>query len=123
MGSDAQPDRMATLVAEEVLRTIFGDDLQGCPVTLEQVAGIIQEATEQRTAQDRNLLETFQQLVEAIHLLSTPPEPSKVTNQEELRALLTQRLDAIHTITSRTLKTTALLNAQRKMPPGDSSEA
>lgn len=115
MSSDAQPDKLAMLVSEEVLRTIFGDDLQGCPVTLEQIAAIIHDAVEQRSAQDRNLLETFQQLVEAIHMLSTPPEASKVPNPDELRTLLTQRLDAIHTITTKTLKTTALLEAQRRL--------
>lgn len=120
MSSEAQPDKMAMLVSEEILRTIFGDDLQGCPVTLEQIGAIIHDAVEQRTSQDRVLLETFQQLVEAIHLLSTPPDPSKVPNQEELRVLLTQRLDAIHNITTKTIKTTTMLEAQRRLRESNS---
>lgn len=103
------------LVGEEILGTIFGEDLQGCPVTLEQIARIVQDSANQRREQDKNLIETLGQLVEAIHLLSTPPDLSKVPNPDELRSLLTERLDAIHTITTRTLKTTAMLHAQQRL--------
>jgi hypothetical protein len=115
MSSEVQPDKLALLVAEEILRTIFGDDLQGCPVTLEQIASILHNAMEQRSGQDKNLLDTFGQIVEAIHLLSTPPDARKVPNQDELRLLLTERLDAIHTITTKTIKTTTLLKAQQRL--------
>ncbi len=115
MSSDAQPDKLSMLVGEEILGTIFGEDLQGCPVTLEQIARIVQDSANQRREQDKNLIETLGQLVEAIHLLSTPPDLSKVPNPDELRSLLTERLDAIHTITTRTLKTTAMLHAQQRL--------
>ena len=36
--SEGQPDRISRLVAEEVLAVIFGEDLSGCPVSLDQVA-------------------------------------------------------------------------------------
>ena len=41
MSTNAQPDKLALLAAEEVLRTIYGDDLKGCPVKLERIASII----------------------------------------------------------------------------------
>jgi hypothetical protein len=117
MSSNAQPDRMATLVAEEILRRIFGDDLQGCPVTLDEIALIVHQAAQQQNAQNQLLLDTYAQLVEAIHLLSTPPDASQVIDPANLRSLLTERLDAIHAVTTKTRNTTALLKKQR----GDST--
>ena len=105
MSEQSGPDNLSLATAEEVLRTIFGDDLEGCTVTLEQIGRIIQEGTDRRGIKE--LIELYEKLVEAIHLLSTPPDKAKINDPAELQSLLGQRLDAIHSLTAKTLQTTA----------------
>jgi hypothetical protein len=102
---DSKPDEATVATAEEVLRRIYGDDLTGCPITLDATAQIIHEAGEQRGIKE--LLDLYEKLVDAIHLLSTAPEPGSVKEPGELQALLGQRLDTIHSLTAKALKTTA----------------
>ena len=108
-----QPDRISRLVAEELLATIFGDDLAGCPVSLDQVASIIQNALEERAQQDTKLLEIYDTVVASIHEIATPPESARSAGPNELRSLLGERLDAIRAITIKTLETTAHIKAER----------
>jgi hypothetical protein len=56
----------------------------------------------------------YEKLVEALDLLSTPPDPGAVTGPDQLRSLLGDRLDAIHSLTQRTQKATESLKALRK---------
>src|SRR5829696_6288927 len=119
MSGETPPDKLATLAAEEVLRTIFGDDLHGCTVSLDSVAKIIGETIEQRTEEDKDLIEMYEKLVEAIDLLSTPPASDKVPGPDELRSLLGERLDAIHTLAQKTRKTTDSLKSLRRTEPGE----
>ena len=105
MSANAEPDRVTLLIAEEVLRAIYGDDLKGCPVSLEQIAQVIGNALKQREAQTRGLLDVYEKVIEALHLLSKPPDASKIADPNELRSLLTERLDAIHLLTTRTIET------------------
>jgi hypothetical protein len=104
-----QPDKVAVRVAEEILRAIYGDDLQGCPVTLDQVTSPIQQAMKDNTAGANELLDVYDKVVEAIHLLSIPPENAKTMDANALRSLLGERLDMIHAVTQRTIDTTKLL--------------
>ena len=99
-------------LAEEVLRTIYGDDYKGCNITPATVAATIQEGLNRVAVQHQDLFSLYEKVVEAIHLLSTPPDVSKVTDANELRNLLGQRLDGIHAITTKTMKTTALVRAK-----------
>ena len=108
MSADAPSNSAAVNAAEEVLRTIYGDDFTGCTVSLDSISAIIQGALSDSTAQQHALLELYEQLVDALHRLSTPPDASKVTDADELRVLLSERLDAIHGLTTKTLQTTAL---------------
>jgi len=48
-----------------------------------------------------------------MHLLSTPPDKTKVTEPKELQALLTQRLDAMHAITTKTIQTLAIVRRKK----------
>lgn len=111
--SEGQPDRISRLVAEELLATIFGEDLAGCPVSLDQAAAIIQTAMEERAQQDTKLLEIYDTVVSSIHQLATPPESAKSAGPDELRSLLGERMDAIRAITIKTLETTARVKAER----------
>lgn len=111
-----QPDRISRLVAEELLTRIFGEDLAGCPVTLDEVAGIVQRTVEDRTQQDGRLLETYDTVISSIHQLATPPESARAATPEELRSLLGERLDAIRTITTRTLELSLRVKKERQGP-------
>jgi hypothetical protein len=112
MSSDAQPDKLSLSMAEEVLRTIYGDDLKGCTVTLDQIAGVLRETLLRKQGPTRELLELYDKVIEAIHILSTPPEAGKVSDPNELRSLLGQRLDAIHAITKKTIETIRVAKAE-----------
>lgn len=113
MNSEAQPDKLAVLIAEEILRAIYGDDFSGCTVSLDSIASIVHEGIKEHSSQNSELLATYEKLVEAIHVLSTPPATSKLPAPDELRTLLSERLDAINGITAKILKTSAALKAQR----------
>jgi hypothetical protein len=114
MSEGERPDKLAVAAAEEVLRMIFGDDLTGCNVSLDSIAGLIGEAIRQRSQENSDLIEMYEKLVEALDLLSTPPDASVVTGPDQLRSLLGERLDTIHALTQRTQKTTRSLKALRK---------
>jgi len=111
MSANAQTEKLALLTAEEILRTIYGDDFAGCTVRPETIAKIIQEAINPSLAQDQALVELYEKVVQGIHLLSTPPDASKVADPDALRSLLGERLDAIHSITTQTIGATDRLNS------------
>jgi hypothetical protein len=113
MSANAQPERLAIVAAEEILGTIYGDDLKGCTVSLEAIATIIDTALKQRAAQDQGIFEMYEKVVEALHLLSTPPDGSKVSGPDALRSLLGERLDTIHALTTKTIATTTRLKSER----------
>jgi hypothetical protein len=114
MSTNGPPDKRALQAAEEILRTIYGDDFKGCTVSLEQIAGLITESSRPHEVQTRELLELYEKLVEAIHLLSTPPDASKVAAPAELSALLSERLDAIYALATKTIETTSLVKPRRQ---------
>ncbi len=109
MSTNPQPDKLASFLAEEILRTIYGDDYQGCKVSPDDIAAVIRKGLEQRQAQIADLLELYEKVVEAVDLLSTPPDPTKVTDPDQLRTLLGERLDGIHAVTTKTIRTTELV--------------
>src|SRR5215472_16234661 len=86
MSSNSQPEGLAFAAAEDILRVIFGDDLKGCAVSLDSIAGIIDQSLKQKAAQNTEWLELYDKVVEAVHLLSTPPDKSKITEPNELQA-------------------------------------
>ena len=88
MSGESPPDKLATLTAEEVLRTIFGDDLHGCTVSLDTVAKVIRDALQQRSEEDKDLIEMYENLRKDHEALTA--------KHEELQADV-QRLLAQHT--------------------------
>jgi len=112
MSKNGQPDKMALLIAEEVLRTIYGDDFIGCRVTPDQIAAVIADGLKNERTRTQELIELYEKVVEAVHLLSTPPENQTLNDPNEVRTLLGERLDGIHAVTTKTLQTTAA--AKRK---------
>src|SRR6516225_8758456 len=107
MSSNAQPDPLAFVTAEEILQAIYGDDLKGCAVSLESVAAIVDGSLKQTAARSAEWMELYDKVIEAVYVLSTPPDKSKVTDPKELQSLLTQRLDAIHAVATKTIETLA----------------
>lgn len=107
MGSESKPDQFAAYLTEEILRLIFGDDYKGCTVSPEQVTALIQENLARERARAEELLDLYEKVVEAVNLLSTPPDPAKVREPQVLTELLTERLDGIHSVTVKTMATTA----------------
>jgi hypothetical protein len=114
MNADAQPGKEARFLAEEILRTLYGDDYKGCSVNPERIASLIQAGLQRQHARELDLIGLYEKVVEAVHLLSTPPEPGNVTEPEQLRALLSERLDGIHAVTAKTIQTTALVRADEE---------
>jgi hypothetical protein len=113
MSPDAQPDGLALLTAEQVLQKIYGDDLKGCVVSMEEIAEIVGYALKQTAAQNAEWQELYEKVVEAVHLLSTPPDREKVTEPQELQRLLSQRLDGIHAVTSKTIETLKVVRGKK----------
>jgi hypothetical protein len=117
MSSDSVPDlqleQAATSAAEEVLRSIYGDDFTGCTVSIESVAGVIREALEPRVAYEQAMTSLHQKGFEAIQLLATPPKDGGSLSPEDLRTLLSDRLDNIHTLAGNILAATAAARAQQ----------
>ena len=114
MSSNEQPDKVSCFLAEEVLRAIYGDDYRGCQVSPDQIAAVIQKGLQQRQSQANDLLELYEKVIEAVDLLSTPPDAAKVTDPDQLRKLLGERLDGIHAVTTKTRQTAALVQRAAK---------
>jgi len=116
MSTEPQPSELAVSIAEEVLRIIYGEDYAGCNVSPATIATVIQNGLQTHDTATKDLIGLYEKVVEAVHLLSTPPDGNKVSQPDELRSLLSQRLDGIHAITSKTLKTTALVRPKSEGP-------
>ena len=113
MNSAPQPDPIALQLAEDILRHIYGEDLKGCAVSLESVASIITGGISQQQRGANELLDLYEKLVEAIHLLSNPPETGKISDPAEWQTFLSQRLDSIHALTSKAMETTARVRPKK----------
>src|SRR5262249_32490768 len=106
MSEDTKPDPLAFSLTEQVLRKIYGDDFKGCTVRLDDLASVIHEGLATNRNRTEELIELYEKVVEAVHLLSTPPDAKSVMDPNELRSLLSERLDAIHSVTARTMQAT-----------------
>jgi hypothetical protein len=113
MNSIPQSDPVALQLAEDVLRHIYGEDLKGCAVSLESVAAIVSKGINQQQRGANELLDLYEKLVEAIHLLSNPPETGKISDPAEWQTFLSQRLDSIHALTTKAMETTARVRPKK----------
>jgi hypothetical protein len=117
MSEPKQTDPIAAMLAEEILRKIFGDDLLGCPVTLQEVADIIQEAQIHTKFQGQELLGLHQKSNEALYFLSCPPPKESISDPSQLLTVLTERLDKINDLSGKLVE---LNNKLRPPTPPDS---
>ena len=114
MDSVSQRQTAATAAAEEILRIIYGDDLQGCTVSLDRITEVISTAMAGQIQCDRALAELHARAYEAIQLLATPPPNGQSLNADELRSLLGERLDKIQTLATKVIAATK----GQEMPEG-----
>ena len=107
--SNESSGESATLLAEEILRTIYGDDLKGCAVSLDSIAAIVAKGIKP-SAPASELLAMYEQVIAATHRLSAPPA-KKISDAKELQDLLSGRLDSIRDLTTKTLDMAARVKA------------
>jgi hypothetical protein len=117
--------KTAQSAAEEILRIIYGDDLAGCNVSLDRITAVISMALAGHTQVAGALAELNEQAYEAIRLLSTPPANGQSLSADELRSLLSDRLDKIQSVATKVIAAT---KAQRDLEassgePTDSTSA
>jgi hypothetical protein len=111
MDPDPTP-QAARAAAEEILRIIYGDDLAGCTVSLDQITAVISTVMAGQTQIQRAIAELNEKAYEAIRLLSTPPGNGESLNADELRSLLSDRLDKIQSVATKVIAAT---KAQRDL--------
>ena len=99
-------ERTATAAAEEVLRVIYGDDLNGCAVRLDDVSRVIQAAFDKQARSSVAVTELHTKGFEAVQLLATPPADGQTLSPEDLRSLLGERLDKIRDLATKILSAT-----------------
>jgi hypothetical protein len=100
---ETAPSARARQTAEKVLQAIYGDDFAGCTVSLDDLAAIIDASIKEQTEINREIIDAFKKVVEAVQLLSTPPESGEVKDSKQLQEVLGVRLDSIREITSKTI--------------------
>jgi hypothetical protein len=101
---DSLPSIPARQTAEKILQLIYGDDFAGCAISLDELAAIIDGSIKEQRAVNGEIIDAFKKVVEAVHALSTPPDPADVKDSKQLHDVLGTRLDSIREITSKTIK-------------------
>ncbi len=99
-------DAAATAAAEDVLRIIYGDDLNGCAVRLDDVSHAIRSAFDKYARNAADVAELHAKGFEAVQLLATPPADGHTLSAEDLRSLLGERLDKIRELSTKILAAT-----------------
>ena len=107
MDSDPQVQSAARGAAEEILRIIYGDDLEGCTVSLDRITEIISATMVAHAQETHAMAEVYEKGFEVIQLLSTPPVNGQALGADELRSLLGDRLDKIQSLASKAIAATA----------------
>jgi hypothetical protein len=123
MSSDAQLHDLANAAAEEILRTIYGDDFTGCTVNLESISAIVHDALVGRAAADREILDLYEKAHEAVRLLATPPAHGHTLAPPALQSLLGERLDTIRGLMEKILAATATMREPKPGPEDDAPSA
>src|ERR1041385_3288203 len=106
MESDHPTQKAARAAAEEILRIIYGDDLNGCAVSLDRITGVISSAMTGQAHVDRAIAELNDKAYEAIRPWSTPPANGSSLNADELQSLLSDRLDKIQALANKVIAAT-----------------
>lgn len=101
--ADPQTQAVSRAAAEDILRIVFGEDLAGCTVSLDRITDVVSAAITGQMQFDRAVTDLNEKAYEAIQLLSTPPANGASLNPDELRSLLSDRLDKIRTLATKVI--------------------
>ena len=107
MSSEGSQGPSSADIAERILQHIYGDDFTGCETDPNEIASIVEAALKGHKHRTTELLDLYDKVIEALELLSTPPEAGHVTDPKEVCRILSERLDAIRAITTKTRETVA----------------
>jgi hypothetical protein len=113
MDSDSRMQHSSRNAAEEILRIIYGDDLEGCTVSLDRITEVISAALAEQAQESQAIAQLHEKGFEAIQLLSTPPANGQGLGPDELRSLLGERLDKIQTLTTKIIAATKAQKLQQ----------
>jgi hypothetical protein len=104
MSENPASRKLAGDTAEKILAAIYGDDLHGCPVSLDVVSEIVQQCIDAETKNYKMLNEALIGALRQIQSVSTPPNKEEIQSIEEVVNVLGERADAIHQVTTRILE-------------------
>lgn len=104
MNEPLKPRQSAVDAAEKILVAIYGEDLEGCKISLDAVSAMVEEAVSAETANYKMLNEALIGAIEQIQLVSTPPRKDEVGTIEEVADVLGERADTIHQVTTKILE-------------------
>ncbi len=113
----------ARAAAEEILRIIYGDDLAGCTVSLDRITAVIAAAMAGQAQFDRAVADLNEKANEAIRLLSTPPANGQSLGADELRSLLSDRLDKIQGVVLKVIAANQAAQKDMQAGPADSTDS
>ena len=85
----------ADAIAAQVLWRIYGQPSEW-KVTADEIATIIDQGLNDERRQHRELVEVYREALQAVDLLSQPPQWPEGPQREQLRSMLSDRLEAIH---------------------------
>lgn len=109
---------LSNAAAEEVLRVIYGDDLEGCAVSMDNIARVIKEVFQEHAGHSSEVSELHTKGFEAVQLLATPPADGNILSADDLRSLLGERLDSIRELATKILNaTSAAVPSAEPEPP------
>ena len=104
MSENPSSRKIASDTAEKILAAIYGEDLLGCPISLDAVSEIIQEGIDAETKNYKMLNEALIGALRQIQSVSTPPDKEEVQSIDEVINVLGERADAIHQVTTKILE-------------------
>jgi HD superfamily phosphodiesterase len=84
----------ADAIAVQVLWRIYGQPSEW-KVSHDEIAAIIDRGFNEERRQHRELVQIYQEAIQAVDLLSEPLRPEG-SQREQLRSMLSDRLEAIH---------------------------
>ena len=102
----------ARAAAEDILQLVFGDDLQGCWVSLDEIIEIVDAAIRRVNVCQDELLSLHEGAAEAFQLLATPPAGAESLHRDALHGLLAERLDTIRTLSAKLVAATGAARSQ-----------
>ena len=107
MNTEKPSSPRARQTAEQILQAIYGEDFAGCAISLDALAKIINQALQDESRVNVEIIDSLKKVIEAVQVFSTPPQPGEVKDSKHLQEVLGHRLDSIREISDRIISTLA----------------